>query len=153
MCSTSYWGGLWQRYVHRTGFLSVSHPDVELPASDSLWSSLLLYFKILLKTHFFLQILETVKWLGTQTLCLLPEYFTSFSVFAFLLITIFHLKMCYKWKIVSLKTYLWMCNLKQPKNQILTCTFTSWWLRRGTKWGTIPESITIWICSLPESVR
>ncbi len=36
---------------------------------------------------------------------------------------------------------------------IFTWTLTSWWLSSGTRKGTTPESITIWICSLPPSVR
>lgn len=35
----------------------------------------------------------------------------------------------------------------------LTWTLTSWWLRRGTRKGTTPDSITICIWSFPPSVR
>lgn len=44
-------------------------------------------------------------------------------------------------------------NDKEYKRLCHTWTFTSWWLSNGTRYGTIPESMTIWICSLPASVR
>ena len=47
-----------------------------------------------------------------------------------------------------IKRILW-----EKRKKILTWTFTSWWLRRGTRNGTTPESITIWICSFPPSVK